>query len=88
MDGQAHLLQKASKTFKTIECFPGETAAFQMLTRLDMEKSLIKPADDTVWYENDHPIQEFLESYRKPAILETDHQAEELSWIKIVENSI
>jgi len=53
-----------------------------------MEESLIKSADETVWYENDHAIREFLESFRKPAILEADHQAEELSWAKIVEKSI
>jgi hypothetical protein len=53
-----------------------------------MEESLIKPVDETIWYENDQPIQEFLESFRKPAILEADHQAEELSWIKIIKESI
>ena len=52
-----------------------------------MEESLIKSADETVWYENDQPIQEFLESFRKPAILEADHQTEKLSWIKIMEKS-
>jgi len=52
-----------------------------------MEESLIKPVDETVWYENDQPIQEFLESFRKPTILEADHQAEEFSWVKIVEPS-
>ena len=51
---------------------------------LVMEESLIKPVDETVWYENDQPIKEFLESFRKPAILEADHQAEELSWVKIM----
>ena len=53
-----------------------------------MEESLIKSADETVWYENDQPIQEFLESFRKPADLDTDHQAKELSWVKLIENSI
>jgi hypothetical protein len=53
-----------------------------------MEESLIKPADETVWYENDQPIQEFLESFRKPAISEVDHQAEEPSWLRIIEKSI
>jgi hypothetical protein len=52
-----------------------------------MEESLIKPVDETTWYENDQPIQEFLESFRKSAILEADHQAEELSWIKIMKKS-
>ena len=55
---------------------------------LVMEELLINPVDETVWYENDQPIKEFLESFRKPAILEADHQAEELSWVKIINNSI
>ena len=53
-----------------------------------MEESLIKSADETVWYENDHAIREFLESFRKPAILEADDEPEELSWVKIMEESI
>ncbi len=53
-----------------------------------MEEALMNPMDETVWYENDQPIKEFLESFRKPAILEADHQAEELSWVKIINNSI
>ena len=47
----------------------------------------MKPVNETIWYENDQPIQEFLESFRKPTILEADHRAEELSWVKIVEPS-
>ena len=53
-----------------------------------MEELFIKPADETVWYENDQPVKEFLESFRKPAILDADHPAEELSWVKILEKSI
>ena len=53
-----------------------------------MEESLINPVDETIWYENDQPIKEFLESFRKPAVLEADHQAEEPSWLKIIEKSI
>ena len=49
-----------------------------------MEEALINPMDETVWYENDQPIKEFLESFRKTEILEADDQAEELSWIEIV----
>ena len=52
-----------------------------------MEESLMKPADETIWYENNQPIQEFLESFRKTVNLEADHQAEELSWVKIMKNS-
>jgi hypothetical protein len=52
-----------------------------------MEESLITSADGTVWYENDQPIQEFLERFRKPGISEADHRAEELSWAKIMKNS-
>jgi hypothetical protein len=53
-----------------------------------MEELFIKSADETVWYENDQAIKEFLESFRKPPILDADHPAEELSWVKIMENSI
>ena len=53
-----------------------------------MEESLIKPVDETTWYENDQPIREFLESFRKPVILEPEEQAEDLSWAKIMKNSI
>jgi len=53
-----------------------------------MEESLIKQADETVWYENDQPIQEFLESFPKPGIAEADRQAEDLSWGKIMKVSI
>jgi hypothetical protein len=53
-----------------------------------MEELLIKTADDAVWYENDQPIQEFLESFRKPEILEADHQAEEISWVEIMKKPI
>ncbi len=53
-----------------------------------MEESLIKPVDETTWYENDQPIREFLESFRKPVILENEEPAEALSWAKIMKNSI
>ena len=53
-----------------------------------MEESLKKPADETLWYENDQLIQEFLERFRKPAISEADHLAEELSLVKIMKKSI
>jgi hypothetical protein len=53
-----------------------------------MDESLIKSAEETIWYENDQPIQEFLESFRKHSILETDHQPEELSWVNVVKKSI
>ena len=53
-----------------------------------MEESIIDTTDETVWYQNDQPIKEFLESFRKPEILEADHQTEELSWVKIMEPSI
>jgi hypothetical protein len=52
-----------------------------------MEVLLTESPDETIWYENEQPIKEFLESFRKAEILEVDHQAEELSWIKIVEKS-
>ena len=47
----------------------------------------MKPADETIWYENEQPLKEFLESFRKAEILEADDQAEEPSWIDIVNNS-
>ena len=52
-----------------------------------MEELLTKSPDDTIWYENEQPIKEFLESFRKAEVLEADHQAEELSWINIVKKS-
>jgi hypothetical protein len=52
-----------------------------------MEVLVTKSPDETIWYENEQPIKEFLESFRKAEILETDHQAEELSWINIVKKS-
>ena len=52
-----------------------------------MEELLTKSADETIWYENEQPIKEFLESFRKTEILEADDQTEELSWIDIVNNS-
>ena len=52
-----------------------------------MEELLTKSPDETIWYENEQPIKEFLEGFRKAEILEADHQAEELSWINIVKKS-
>jgi hypothetical protein len=49
-----------------------------------MEELLIEPVGETSWYENDQPIQEFLESYKNSAILKEDYQREEPSWLKIV----
>ena len=53
-----------------------------------MEELLTKSADETVWYKNEQAITEFLESFRKPAILDVDQPTEELSWLKILEKSI
>jgi hypothetical protein len=53
-----------------------------------VEELLTKPADETVWYENEQAIKEFLGSFRKPAILDLDQPAEELSWLKLLEKSI
>lgn len=52
-----------------------------------MEEPLIEKADGTSWYENDQPIKEFLESYKKPATPKEDLQTEELSWLKIMKKS-
>jgi hypothetical protein len=52
-----------------------------------MEELLTKSPDETIWYENEQPIKEFLESFRKAEIVEADDQAEELSWIEIVNKS-
>ena len=52
-----------------------------------MEESLYRPKAEPIWYENYEPIQEYLESYQKPEILESDCQVEELSWVQIIENS-
>jgi hypothetical protein len=55
--------------------------------RLVMVELLTKSPDETIWYENEQPIKEFLESFRKTEIIEADDQAEELSWIEIVKKS-
>lgn len=49
-----------------------------------MEELLIEPAGKASWYENDQPIEEFLESYKKSATPKEDFQRGELSWLKIV----
>ena len=53
-----------------------------------MEELLNRPVEDTIWYENDQPIQEFLGNFRKPAILEDACSSEELSWIQLIEKPI
>ena len=52
-----------------------------------MAESLIKISDETIWYENEKRIKEFLESFRKADTLEPEDQAEEISWFEIVERS-
>jgi hypothetical protein len=52
-----------------------------------MEELLTISPDETIWYENEQPIKEFLESFRRVEILEADDQVEELSWIEIVNKS-
>lgn len=52
-----------------------------------MEESLINPAGKTSWYENDQPIQEYLESYKKSTTTKGDFQNQELSWLKIMKKS-
>ena len=52
-----------------------------------MEELLTKSPDETIWYENEQPIKEFLESFRKTEVLEADDQPKELSWINIVKKS-
>lgn len=52
-----------------------------------MAESLTKHTDETIWYENEERIKEFLESFRKVDISETDDHTEELSWFEIVERS-
>jgi len=54
---------------------------------LVMEELITKSSDETSWYENEQPIREFLESFRKAEILEADDQVEELSWINVVKKS-
>lgn len=49
-----------------------------------MEEVVTESSDETIWYENEQPIKEFLESFRKTEMLDADDQPEELSWIEIV----
>ena len=53
-----------------------------------MEASANRPVEDTIWYENDQPIQEFLGNFRKPAMLKDNYPSEERSWVQLVEKSI
>ena len=52
-----------------------------------MAEPLVKPAEETAWYENNQPIQEYLDSYKKSAIKTEDPQTEKLSWLKIMNKS-
>jgi len=48
-----------------------------------MKNSLINRNDKPLWYENDRPIQEYLDSSKKPATQTEDHRPERLSWLKM-----
>ena len=52
-----------------------------------MEKPLIKPEQETVWYENDRPIQEFLHSFQKCAITKKEIVRNQPSLLKLVQKS-
>ena len=52
-----------------------------------MEESLIKPAGETSWYENEQPVQEFLKGYRKSATEKEELQSKEPSWLNIMKKA-
>jgi len=52
-----------------------------------MKESCITQEDKPVWYENDQPIQEYLESYRKNESDKAGCPVEKPSWLKMIKKS-
>jgi hypothetical protein len=53
-----------------------------------MEDMIIKPEDQTVWYENDELIQEYLESSKKFSKLKPVSRKEKLSLLKLIKTTL
>ena len=53
-----------------------------------MKDSLINQNEVTEWYENDHPIQEYLNRSKKPTPALENLQTETSLWLKIMKKSI
>jgi hypothetical protein len=52
-----------------------------------MEESLINQDDEPVWYENDRPIQKYLNRSRKNTTIKEDRQADKSPWLKMMKKS-
>lgn len=53
-----------------------------------MEESITKQKDQTIWYENDELIREYLESSENLAKLKTASPQKELSLLKLIRESL
>ena len=53
-----------------------------------MEDTLFKPKDQTIWYENDELINEYLESSKNTLKLKTVSRREKLSLLKLIKKSM
>jgi hypothetical protein len=53
-----------------------------------MEDMIIKPEDQTVWYENDELIQEYLESSKKFSKIKAVSRKEKLSLLKLIKTTM
>ena len=53
-----------------------------------MEDTIFKPKDQTIWYENDELINEYLESSKNTLKLKTVSQREKLSLLKLIKKSM
>ena len=54
-----------------------------------MDNSLIKLEDETAWYENEQPIEEYLKSSEKPADSKKDERwTEKPSWREMMKKTL
>jgi hypothetical protein len=53
-----------------------------------MEDTIIKQEDQTIWYENDELIQEYLESSKKFSKMKAVSQKEKLSLLKLIKTTM
>lgn len=53
-----------------------------------MEDTIFKPKDQTIWYENDELINEYLESSKNTLKLKTVSRREKLSLLKLIKKSM
>jgi len=53
-----------------------------------MKESFVNQEVKPEWYENDQPIQEYLDSHRKHGSDKEDHPVQKPSWLKIMKKSL